>query len=59
MAGVNVIGGTLADVKKLLNELAYGDDSTPGMRESNERWKQAMVKSNSILTERFAKRRKQ
>ena len=56
-AGVNVIGGSLRDVKTLLNELAYSDLSTPGIRETGDSWKQSMTESEKVLAERMAKRR--
>jgi len=36
---VNVIEGKLSEVVDLLEDLAYSDLSTPGMRESAERWR--------------------
>lgn len=57
MAGVNVISGSLRDVKKLFNDLAYGDENTPGIRETRENWKQAMDRSDRVLRENLAQRR--
>ncbi len=56
-AGVNVISGSLRDVKALLNEIAYSDLSTPGTRETGERWKQITTESDRVLREWWTKRR--
>ena len=36
--GCNLIGGTLKQVTVMLNKLAYSDQSTPGLREVQNRW---------------------
>ena len=38
-AASNLIEGSMRENLALLNELAYGDASTPGVREVRERWK--------------------
>ncbi len=37
--GVNLIEGTYPEVVHFLNELSYGDEGTPGMREVHEDWR--------------------
>ena len=37
--GSNLIGGTVTQVVALLNGLTYSDQSTPGLRETNNRWR--------------------
>ena len=45
-AGRNLIEGKLADVVKLLDGLAYGDTSTPGMTARNADWRRKIAESD-------------
>lgn len=38
-AGVNLIEGTAHEVVALLDDLAYGDGSTPGLAELRDSWR--------------------
>ena len=35
----NLIGGTMNEVTAVLNSLTYGEQSTPGLRETHNRWR--------------------
>ncbi|MEW6750411.1 MAG: hypothetical protein AB1505_05470 [Candidatus Latescibacterota bacterium] len=37
--GSNLIGGTVVEVVALLDSLSYSDQSTPGLRETHNRWR--------------------
>jgi len=41
-AAVNVIVGRAAEIAQFLDELAYGDASTPGVRATKKAWRQEM-----------------
>ncbi len=45
-AATNLIEGTATQIVSFLDELAYGEQSSPGMRESREEWKQTAEKSS-------------
>jgi hypothetical protein len=42
IAGVNLIEGRVRDVVDFLDSLAYGDSSSPGLRESRAEWRQSV-----------------
>jgi hypothetical protein len=48
--GVNVIQGTAKDVAKLINSLAYGTGSTPGLQETRQLWRSRVseIRGSSI-----------
>lgn len=56
-AAVNVIEGRLRDVVALLEELAYGDGSTPGVREARERWKATIDEARLSMRAEVARRK--
>ena len=45
-AATNLIEGTATQLVSFLDELAYGEQSTPGMRESREEWKRKAGESS-------------
>ncbi|MBO0793726.1 MAG: hypothetical protein J2P36_22620 [Ktedonobacteraceae bacterium] len=47
-AAVNLIEGTMQMVKRLLEELAYGEQSTPGAQETQADWRRKMAVSRDI-----------
>lgn len=52
-AAVNVIEGKLKDVVELLEELAYSDLSTPGIRNNAEHWREVRDQANASMARRF------
>ena len=50
-AAVNLIDGTMKTVIALLNELAYGDLSTPGMGEARATWKGRLDAAQQAMRE--------
>ncbi len=55
-AAVNVIDGTMTTVIALLNELAYGDLSTPGMGEARAAWKGRLDVAQQAMREHLQER---
>jgi hypothetical protein len=45
--GVNLIEGSYHEVVHFLNELSYGDDGTPGMRDVRDGWR-AMINRTAV-----------
>ena len=49
---VNVIVGRAAEIGQFLDELAYGDASTPGVRATKEAWRQEMRAAEEVRRQR-------
>lgn len=54
---VNLIEGKVPDVTELLEELAYGDLSTPGLRGNRDAWKRTLEEARASTKEHLARRR--
>ena len=35
-----IIGGTMAEIADFLNKLSYSEESTPGLRECRDEWRE-------------------
>jgi len=56
-AGVNLIEGHLHEVVDFLDALAYGDTSTPGVREAREEWRQTVNRSADVWKDERLRRK--
>jgi predicted RNA-binding Zn-ribbon protein involved in translation (DUF1610 family) len=50
-AGVNLIEGRLTDVVQFLEELTFGSGSTPGLRETRERWDGELARTREFYAQ--------
>jgi hypothetical protein len=55
-AAVNLIEGRLKDVNALLEELAYGDRSTPELASARDQWKATREEANRSMARAWSKR---
>ena len=48
-AAVNVIEGTMGELLRFLNDLAYTQRSTPGLEVSREQWRTSMTEGRAVV----------